>query len=324
MMLPGFRTEPVTSAADTQVLGADVVMGPQKVLRIEQDNDASGHEIETRMAADELGSSGFLISTTDGHARATSYGALPCLWLSMPLEEADIRRVISGQEDHARLEPYQVTIVGPDVPAEISMEGATDVVHVFLADDLLREVAAKLYNIDLETKDITPVLGIHDPSLSMLMRAAHMMALNTEEGTQAKTDYLARALAADVIGKYIEEKPEGYSKPSAVALSASQYRRTMDYIDANLSEDVTLNDLASIAGISRTSFIRRFNASMHVSPGRFLLQKRIERAQDLLATSEMSISDIAMACGFSSPSHLSVAFRRATGITPSVFRRHQR
>lgn len=97
--------------------------------------------------------------------------------------------------------------------------------------------------------------------------------------------------------------------------------RLSDYVDANIAKDISLGELASLLEMPVYSFARAFKASMGVPPYRFVLQRRVERAEVLLRTTDMTIAAIAFAVGFSSQSHLTTTFRRVTGVTPHAYRR---
>lgn len=104
-------------------------------------------------------------------------------------------------------------------------------------------------------------------------------------------------------------------------LSTRVLRRLDEYIRARLAEPISLEDLRSVAGLSKRHFLRAFQESMGTSPHRHLLNLRIEDAKRRLIGSDEDLTGIACASGFSHSQHFSTAFRRATGMTPSAFRR---
>ena len=79
--------------------------------------------------------------------------------------------------------------------------------------------------------------------------------------------------------------------------------------------------LAKESGYSRVHFLRMFRAATGYPPHNYLLNLRVERARELLANPTLSLTDIALECGFSSHSHLSRVFRQVLGATPSEYRR---
>jgi AraC-like DNA-binding protein len=101
-------------------------------------------------------------------------------------------------------------------------------------------------------------------------------------------------------------------------------RRISEYIDSHLGENISLEAMAEMAGLSVYHFSRAFRQSIGVAPHGYLLQRRIEHAAHLLSRTELPLSEIALAVGFSDHSHFARRFRRLTGTTPSVARWQQR
>jgi AraC-like DNA-binding protein len=107
-------------------------------------------------------------------------------------------------------------------------------------------------------------------------------------------------------------------------LSAGAMRRVREYVKLHLSESINLPMLAGVAGLSVHHFAREFKQSAGVTPHHYLTQKRVERAQEMLAQTDLSLSEIAYAAGFSDQSHLARHFRHMLGTTPREFRWLQR
>jgi len=107
-------------------------------------------------------------------------------------------------------------------------------------------------------------------------------------------------------------------------LSVNVLRRVREYVQVHLSESIDLSMLAGVAGLSMHHFAREFKQSSGVTPHHYLIQKRIERAQEMLAQTELPLAEIAYAVGFSDQGHLARHFRRLLGTTPREFRRSQR
>jgi transcriptional regulator of acetoin/glycerol metabolism/AraC-like DNA-binding protein len=103
-------------------------------------------------------------------------------------------------------------------------------------------------------------------------------------------------------------------------LSAGAMRRVREYVEMHLSENTDLATLAAVAGLSMHHFARQFKQSAGVTPHYYLTKKRVERAQEMLAQTDLSLSEIAYAAGFSDQSHLARHFRYMIGTTPREFR----
>ena len=101
-------------------------------------------------------------------------------------------------------------------------------------------------------------------------------------------------------------------------------RRISEYIDSHLGENISLDSMAELAGLSVYHFSRAFRQSTGLAPHGYLLQRRIEHAAHLLSRTELPLSEIALAVGFSDHSHFARHFRRLTGTTPSIARWQQR
>jgi AraC-like DNA-binding protein len=103
-------------------------------------------------------------------------------------------------------------------------------------------------------------------------------------------------------------------------LPPNAMRRLRDYMDEHLGESIDLAELSAVAGLSVFHFARQFKLSTGVTPHHYLVRQRIERAQQMLAGTDLPLSDIAVAAGFSDQSHLTRHFRQIVGMTPGQFR----
>ena len=101
-------------------------------------------------------------------------------------------------------------------------------------------------------------------------------------------------------------------------------RRVREFVETNLSESIDLATLASIAGLSLYHFARAFKQSAGVTPHQYLVERRVARAREMLTRTSLSLSEIALATGFSDQSHFARHFRQTLGTTPAQFRWSQR
>jgi AraC family transcriptional regulator len=101
-------------------------------------------------------------------------------------------------------------------------------------------------------------------------------------------------------------------------------RRVCEYIDSHLAENIRLETLANTANLSLSHFARAFRDTVGVPPHRYVLQQRINRAQELLIRTGAPLSEIAASTGFADQSHFARNFHRLVGVAPSAFRRATR
>ncbi|MFA7596937.1 MAG: AraC family transcriptional regulator [Novosphingobium sp.] len=104
-------------------------------------------------------------------------------------------------------------------------------------------------------------------------------------------------------------------------LSPAMLRRVREYVEAEISGPIRLEDLASLAGLSQFYFCKAFKAETGVTPHQYVINTRVSRAKELLANTENRITDIALAVGFSSHAHFSSTFSRIVGTSPALYRR---
>lgn len=98
-------------------------------------------------------------------------------------------------------------------------------------------------------------------------------------------------------------------------------RRINDFIEAHLDGELRLDDLAGVAGLSKHHFLRTFRQTTGQTPHQYVMSARIRRAKNKLAMAAGdSMTEIALACGFSNSQNFSTIFRKATGLTPTTFR----
>jgi AraC-like DNA-binding protein len=112
--------------------------------------------------------------------------------------------------------------------------------------------------------------------------------------------------------------------PNRGGLSPARTHRICQYINSNLDQNISLEALAEMAGLSTHHFARAFKQSVGMPPHGYVLQRRIEHAQQMLRNTDLPMSEIALSAGFSDQSHLARHFRRITGTSPSVVRWEQR
>lgn len=88
----------------------------------------------------------------------------------------------------------------------------------------------------------------------------------------------------------------------------------------HIEEPIGLNELALLVGLSRFHFCTAFRQATTKTPHQYLVEMRIDRAQQLLKDRHLSITDIALSVGYETPSSFSASFRKQTGMTPGAFR----
>ena len=124
--------------------------------------------------------------------------------------------------------------------------------------------------------------------------------------------------------QWLDESAAARKSHQRGGLSPAALRRVQVFVEANTERSIHIPDLAARAGLSVHHFGRAFRISTGVTPRAFIERRRIERARTLIDDTDQPLAEIAAATGFATQSHLTTAFRRATGFTPASYRRGRR
>jgi AraC family transcriptional regulator len=135
-------------------------------------------------------------------------------------------------------------------------------------------------------------------------------------------DGVSLALAARIVALSTKKAPLQSPDKMPSPLIKWRLNRSIDYIEANLSRPIYLAELSNVVGLSRMHFAAQFRAATGYTPNRYILRRKIARAQLLLRDPSMSIVGVALILGFSTQAHFTFVFRNIVGSTPAHWRRH--
>lgn len=167
--------------------------------------------------------------------------------------------------------------------------------------------------------ELRPLIYFSEPDLLCTMKkleAAMVEATSPSSTLYAETLGLVAALETFRLQRALSRH-----EPRPGALTAMQERRALEFIEDNLGIDFGLDDLACAVGLSRYHFSRRFKATFGMPPHRFVTERRIGKARQMLAGTHLSIADIAAGAGFNSTANFIRVFREQQGMTPGDYRR---
>lgn len=172
-----------------------------------------------------------------------------------------------------------------------------------------------------------PVLTADDPVLSGLLDMAEELAGAFANPTNAALmDSLEETLHAHVRATYCGIEGGSWQRRRAQAHdthSSAIVTEAVDFMFGNIDRSITLSDVGEHVGCSPSHLGRLFKMHLGISPHRYLLDLRVERARLLLAATAQPIAQLALECGFASQEHLTRHFRRICRTTPAAYRREQ-
>lgn len=160
--------------------------------------------------------------------------------------------------------------------------------------------------------------GILDPQIQHIGLALEAELTAGGPGGRFYCESLANALAVQLLKKYSAKELKTYQYTGG--LPEPKLRCAIEYLNDNLTEDVSLDALATTVGMSMYYFVQMFKHSTGCPPYQYVLRCRVERAKQLLRRTKLPINDIAFQAGCKNQSHFTKLFRKLTGTTPRAYR----
>lgn len=198
----------------------------------------------------------------------------------------------------------------------------TRTLHLRMSKDLLTRTAEDLAGYDPAHLSLVERIGFQD---SLLTQIGLTLWRELEQPSPAGKLYAqsaAQLLAVHLLRHYTSAGP-AIKESACGRLTPRQVQRVRDFVEAHLSQDLSLDALAQQAGFSPYHFTRLFRQTTGETPHQFVVRQRIERARRLLEDPDLPLGQVALAAGFAHQSHLTNHFKRYLGLTPSAYRRER-
>ena len=192
------------------------------------------------------------------------------------------------------------------------------VLHLYLGLPLMQRAIADVLGPDARAIQLREVSGGMDAALSSLLAMLRDELLRREAPSMLLVQGLMQTLAVHLVRNYASA-----ALPRALphgGLPAFKIHHALAAMQSRLQEALDLGRLARGVGLSDAHFSRAFKKSTGFSPSQYLIRMRMERARRLLRETEMSIIDVGLEVGYSSPSHFAQVFHKAVGVLPSQYR----
>jgi AraC family transcriptional regulator len=238
--------------------------------------------------------------------------------LSRPTEV--MRKIEGAVRDQALIGPRRICLTPGEAITQWQHSGHPEILQVYLRQSIYEQAVSEMYGCDPSVAELVPRFAILDPLLEQLA-----IAITTALRDGTAEDGLYIDTLAQMMGVHLARMHSARSRPvrmpTTKAISGWRMRRLIDFIEAHLDGDLSLEAMATEVEISPLYLARAFKAAVGQSPHQYVLARRIERAKELLRNSDTPIVDVALASGFSSQSHLSNWFLRHVGVSPATYRR---
>jgi AraC family transcriptional regulator len=287
-------------------------------------NVAASLPVRTLLRTDSLGWKSALLHECESPSRMDETfetGATPDPVLKLVLVSSNRWFVQKG----AAWQTFDATRGGlcftrPDETHRLRWRRTTDdalrMIHLYIPAGTISAVAEEMAAPRRGWADAADTF-FEDPTIAHLVNATARAARNGASDTYAQS--AATLIAYHLLSGKAASEPRRYEH-----VSDRRLLRVLEFIEAHFDQPLSLDVLAAEAGISRYHFATVFKRALGRSPHRHVHEVRLRCAATMLTSTQKSVLDVALSCGFASPSHFSAAFRAAHGESPTAYRARHR
>jgi AraC family transcriptional regulator len=231
------------------------------------------------------------------------------------------RRIDSEKSMQTVLKPRIFGIVPANVASHWDVTGSPEMLLLFIRNSILQGAAEQVFGRDPSKVELIPRLGFSDPFMEQLVLSVLVELKRGRNCNPLYVDTLAYSLAVQLLQSHDAnyDGPVRMNPPSQ-DLSQIGLDRVIEYVDVSLDQNLSIELMAGVAELNPICFARAFRRRMGIAPHQYVLEKRVDRAKELLSSTEMPIIGVALGTGFSSQSHFASAFKRVVGVTPKQYR----
>lgn len=214
--------------------------------------------------------------------------------------------------------PDRFCLMPQDSESTWDIRGDLSFVHLYCTDAHLRKVGEQVWDRSPASITLDEQIFADDPCITLMYRQFLLGCDWQQAANQLTLSSASTLLLTHLLQHYSNVQ---WRLPAVTGgLAPAVLRNTLEFIDAHLSDPLTLAELAAQAALSEYHFARMFRQSVGLAPHQYVMQRRIDHARQLVRNSTLPLTEVALRCGFSSASHFSNRFKAATGATPSQLR----
>jgi AraC family transcriptional regulator len=212
-----------------------------------------------------------------------------------------------------------IDIIPALTPSRWQIHDQNDTALILALPPSLLDTVAEEQGFDSRRVEIKNRFQIRDAQMENICWALKAEMESNYPSGRLYVDSLAVSIASRLVSTHSSIAKHPIAQ--AGGLGGRRLKQTLAYIEDHLSEDLSLSSIASITGISASHFKTLFRQSAGIPIHQYVIQRRIERAKDMLMQGKLSIAEIALATGFSHQSHLARHMRRSVGLSPRAMKR---
>jgi AraC family transcriptional regulator len=225
-----------------------------------------------------------------------------------------IQRVVEDSSER-QLRPAGKISISPPNAQSWTWDCNNRLAILFISQDIIDEAAADAEVHGRYSELQTPLLVDDDLIRHTILEMLSECSISSKVSSLL-IDSAGRHVAAHLLARY----SRALRQEKASGMAQWKLKRALDYIEEHIDRDLGLEELSQGLDMTPHYFCRAFRKSVGMPPHRYLITRRIERAKELLASTDKNVTEIALEAGFSSHSHFTTAFRRSVGYAPRTYR----
>ena len=231
----------------------------------------------------------------------------------------DLYQRRSGRAYRKTMQAGDIVIAPVGEPRAVRHEQEAEVAKVLLAPSLIANVLECMFPTRSGQIELLDNFGIRDSQIEDIVRRLVGELRADGPGSRLCAESLATELAVHLVRHH--STATRINEDSPRMLPRYKLQRVTDYIQNNLREELTLENISQTLSMSPYHFAHAFRQALGLPPHRYVINCRIDRAKSLLRNTDLSVTEIAHQVGYANQSHFSVAFHKVTGQTPRGYRR---
>lgn len=221
---------------------------------------------------------------------------------------------LDGHERYGAQLHGDINVLPAGSVARWVMGAPANAVIVRLSPALFEE-AADAMRLKPVCAELRPAIRMRDPHIEYIA----WMLKEERTGGNPRGRLWLDSVASTIAVRFVRrsQRVASWPRPADRALPKWRLRRVCDYIEANLGQDLSLAELAAVAGFSVPHFKVLFTRSVGLPVHRYVVERRVERARLLLLQGNRSMTDIALDVGFAHQSHMTRCVQQVLGVSPA-------
>lgn len=247
--------------------------------------------------------------------------AYPAISVTVSYEDTSLLanwQTATGRQQTRLVREGHISVIPANQPHGGEWRQEADHLIVYLDPGFVSEAARDLLGED--SVELVENYTAEDPLIGSLASALRVELESEICPQRLYVESLANVLTAHLIRNYSAKSGLENASGKSTGLSKSKLAAVTDYVRDNLARNITLAELAGVAFMSPYHFSRQFKRSTGLSPYQYVIHQRVQRARELLRRTDLSVTEVSMAVGFTHQSHLAHHTRRLLGVPPTSLR----